>query len=89
MSEASRSVAEVDGFVDLLRAACNDERINSTLRRLLEMPDGRRQGVVHAWLTDLLIEGAPKPFTQAVACLMDDAIAERAYEAIYQCKRAG
>ncbi len=88
MSEASRSVAEVDGFVDLLRAACNDERINSTLRRLLEMPDGRRQGVVHAWLTDLLIEGAPKPFTQAVACLMDDAIAERAYEAIYQCKRA-
>ena len=89
MSEASPSVAEVDGFVDLLRAACNDERINSTLRRLLEMPDGRRQGVVHAWLTDLLIEGAPKPFTQAVACLMDDAIAERAYEAIYQCKRAG
>jgi len=87
MSGTNRSVAEVDGFVDLLRAACNDERINSTLRRLLEMPDGKRQGVVHAWLTDLLIEGAPKEFTQAVACLMDDAIAERAYEAIYQCKR--
>ncbi|MBY0265548.1 MAG: hypothetical protein K2W84_03990 [Burkholderiales bacterium] len=87
MNGTARSVAEVDGFVDLLRAACNDERINSTLRRLLEMPDGKRQGVVHAWLTDLLIEGAPKPFTEAIACLMDDAIAERAYEAIYQCKR--
>lgn len=86
MSGGTRSVAEVDGFVDLLRAACADERINATLRRLLEMPDGKRQGVVHAWLTDLLIEGAPKEFTQAVACLMDDAIAERAYEAIYQCK---
>lgn len=87
MNSLARSVAEVDGFVDLLRAACADERINATLRRLLEMPDGKRQGVVHAWLTDLLIEGAPKEFTQAVACLMDDAIAERAYEAIYQCKR--
>lgn len=87
MNGTARSVAEVDGFVDLLRAACNDEHINSTLRRLLEMPDGKRQGVVHAWLTDLLIEGAPKPFTEAIACLMDDAIAERAYEAIYQCKR--
>lgn len=86
MNSLARSVAEVDGFVDLLRAACADERINATLRRLLEMPDGKRQGVVHAWLTDLLIEGAPKEFTQAVACLMDDAIAERAYEAIYQCK---
>lgn len=86
MSSLARSVAEVEGFVDLLRAACADERINATLRRLLEMPDGKRQGVVHAWLTDLLIEGAPKEFTQAVACLMDDAIAERAYEAIYQCK---
>lgn len=86
MNSLARSVAEVDGLVDLLRAACADERINATLRRLLEMPDGKRQGVVHAWLTDLLIEGAPKEFTQAVACLMDDAIAERAYEAIYQCK---
>lgn len=86
MKTLPASVAEIDGFVDLLRAACNDERINSTLRRLLEMPDSKRQGVVHAWLTDLLIEGAPKPLTEAVACLMDDAIAERAYEAIYQCK---
>ena len=86
MHTAPASVAEIDGFVDLLRAACNDDQISHTLRRLLEMPDGKRQGVVHAWLTDLLIEGAPKEFTQAVACLMDDAIAERAYEAIYQCK---
>ncbi|MDH4149899.1 MAG: hypothetical protein OEW79_04315 [Betaproteobacteria bacterium] len=84
---ATRSVADIDGFVGPLKAACADEKINATLQRLLAMPDARRQGLVHAWITDLLIEGAPREFTQAVACLLDDAIAERAYEAIYQCRR--
>jgi hypothetical protein len=82
-----RSVAEVEGFVSLLAAACNDSKINETLERLLAMPDERRKGLVHAWVTDLLIEDAPKDFVQAVACLMDDAVAERAYEVIYNCKR--
>ena len=87
MNKPPRSVAEIEAFVGLLKAACADEKINATLRRLLEMPDARRQGVVHAWVTDLLIEGAPREFTQAVACLMDDAIAERAYEAVFECRR--
>ncbi len=82
-----RSVAEVDGFVDLLRAACDDPEINATLEKLLAMPDGKRRGLVHAWVTDLLIEKAPKDLIQAVACLSDDAVAEKAYEVIYHCKR--
>jgi hypothetical protein len=87
MPDTPKTVAEIDAFVSLLKAACNDEKVNATLRRLLEMPDARRQGVVHAWVTDLLIDGAPREFTQAVACLMDDAIAERAYEAVFECRR--
>ena len=82
-----RSVAEIEGFVGLLKAACEDQEINATLERLLVMPDARRQGVVHAWVTDLLIAEAPREFVQAVACLIDDAIAEKAYEVIYQCQR--
>jgi hypothetical protein len=84
---APRSVAEVKGFVDLLMAACNDAKINATLERLLAMPDERRKGLVHAWVTDLIIEEAPKDLVQAVACLMDDAVAEKAYEVIFKCKR--
>jgi hypothetical protein len=82
-----RSVAEVQGFIDLLMAACNDAKINATLERLLAMPDARRQGLVHAWVTDLIVEEAPKELVEAVACLMDDAVAEKAYAVIYQCKR--
>ncbi|MBX3665752.1 MAG: hypothetical protein KF834_08690 [Burkholderiales bacterium] len=89
MHTAPRSVADIEAFVVLLKAACDDDRINATLRRLLEMPDDRRQGVVHARVTDLLIGGAPKEFTQAAGCLMDDAIAERASETIYRCRKEG
>jgi len=84
---APRTVAEIAGFVNLLAAACDDSKINATLERLLAMPDDRRKGMVHAWVTDLLIEEAPRDLVQAVACLMDDAVAEKAYEVIYKCKR--
>lgn len=87
IATAPRSVADIDGFVGLLKAACADQQINATLQRLLAMPDAQRQGVIHAWVTDLLIAEAPQEFVQAVACLTDDAIAEKAYEVIYQCRR--
>lgn len=82
-----RTVADVEGFVSLLMAACDDPKINATLERLLSMPDEKRQGLVHTWVTDLLIEEAPRDLVQAVACLMDDAIAEKAYEVIFKCSR--
>ena len=87
MTAAPRSVAEIESFVSLLAAACNDSTINATLERLLAMPDEKRKGLIHAWVTDLLVEEAPKDFVQAVACLMDDAVAEKAYEVIYRCRR--
>jgi hypothetical protein len=86
-STAPRSVAEVQGFIDLLMAACNDAKINATLERLLAMPNENRKGLVHAWVTDLIVEEAPKPLIEAVACLMDDAVAEKAYEVIFKCRR--
>jgi hypothetical protein len=89
MIRSPRSVAEVEGFVDLLAAACRDPKINATLEKLLVMPDERRRGLVHTWVSDLLIEGAPKDLIEAVACLMDDAVSEKAYEVIYNCKAEG
>ncbi len=87
ITTAPRSVADIEGFVGLLKAACNDPQINATLERLLTMSDAQRQGVTHAWVTDLLIAEAPRDFIAAVGCLMDDAVAEQAYAVIYQCRR--
>jgi hypothetical protein len=79
----------VEGFVNLLRAACNDVKVHTSLERLLSMPDEKRQTLVHNWVTDLIVAGAPQDFVQAIACLSDDAVAEKAYEVIFQCKRGG
>ena len=84
-----RSVAEIEGFVGPLAAACSDPKINATLEKLLAMPDERRRGLVHAWVSDLIIEEAPRDLVEAVACLIDDAVAEKAYEVIYNCRRQG
>jgi hypothetical protein len=88
MSRTSpRTVAEVEGFVNLLWAACDDSKVSAALERLLSMPDERRRGFVHGWVTDLLVTKAPRDFVQAIACLADNGVAEKAYEVIFKCKR--
>ena len=84
---AQRTVGEIDSFVSMLLAACEDESVHGHLERLLSLPDAQRQATLHAWVTDLLIAEAPSDFIQAVACLMDDRVAEKAYEAIFECSR--
>ena len=73
----------------MLQTACSDKAVHDRLEALLILPDGKRQGIVHAWVTDLLIAEAPRDFIQAVACLEDDRVAEKAYEAIFDCSGAG
>jgi len=82
-----KSVAEIGSFIDMLAAACNDASVQSRLEKLLGMPDRQRQDLVHAWVRDLLIAEAPRDFVQAIACLLDDRIAEKAYEVVVRCGR--
>lgn len=82
-----RSVAEIEGFVSLLRAACDDAKMNASLQKLLTMPDAKRRYLIVAWVRDLLTKEAPRDFVEAIACLHDDAVAEKAYEVIFQCRR--
>ncbi len=71
----------------MLAVACRDEKVHGQLERLLSMPDAKRQALVHTWVNDLLIARAPAHFTQAIACLHDDKVAEKAYEVIFHCRR--
>ena len=82
-----RTVDEIEGFISLLRAACDDQKMNAALEKLLSMPDEARRAFVQNWVSDLLIEEAPKEFIEAIACLLDDAVAEQAYAVIFQCSR--
>jgi hypothetical protein len=84
---APKTVAEIESFITMLRAACEDASVYQRLERLLSMPDPKRRAVVRAWVNDLLIAQAQGDFVQAIACLLDDRVAEKAYEVIFQCGR--
>jgi hypothetical protein len=84
---AVRSVAEIESFFTLLESACEDRSVNDRLERLLSLPDAERQSLVNAWVGDMLVAGAPRDFIEAVACLSDDGVAEKAYQVIYNCRR--
>lgn len=84
---APRSVSDIDTFIAMLATACEEQSVYDKLERILSMPDRKRQALVHTWVSDMLIAEAPRDFIQAVACLLDDRIAERAYEVIYKCHR--
>lgn len=82
-----RSVAEIESFITMLRVACEDASVNDRLERILALPDEKRRGLIHALVSDMLVAKAPKDFIAAIACLMDDEVAEKAYEVIYRCRR--
>jgi hypothetical protein len=86
-SARPKTVGEIDTFITMLLTACENKRVHGYLEKLLSLPDQERQAAVHAWISDLLIAQAPQDFIAAIACLMDDKVAEKAYEVIYECKR--
>ena len=71
----------------MLRAACDDPKVNEQLERVLSMPDSKRKILVRSWVNDMLVAEAPRDLVQAIACLLDDGVAERAYEVIVRCGR--
>jgi hypothetical protein len=87
MDAKRRTYGEVDGFVNMLLAACEDSSINDTLEMLLSMPDDRRRAVIERLLERLREQQAPQELREAMACLLDNVVAEKAYEVIYECAR--
>lgn len=81
-SPPHRSVADVDGFVDLLRAACDEPAMARTLLALLDQPAERRRVLVARLADHLRQQRAPARLVAAISCLVDDAVAQQAQAVI-------
>ena len=88
MTGEPRTFGEVDSFINMLLAACEDDAMNETLQILLSQPDERRKAIVDRLLDRLRERQAAPKLIEAMACLLDDAAAEKAYEAIFKCARS-
>lgn len=80
------SVAEIDGFIDMVRAACDQQEINSTLRQLLSLPNSDRREMIRRLVSDLEDRKAPRQLVQAVACLVSDQVAEEVNKVMFGCR---
>jgi len=87
MTTTGPTFADVDGFITMLLAACEDSSMNETLELLLSQPDERRRAIVFHLVERLRMKKAPPELVDAMACLMDDTAAEKAYQVIYRCAR--
>ena len=87
MASVPKTYGEVEGLVTMLMAACDDLGMNETLEVLLSAPNDRRKAAVHELLHRFRTSGAPTSLHNAFVCLLDDDVAEKAYQVIYQCKR--
>jgi hypothetical protein len=58
---------EVEGFIDMLLAACEDKSMNATLEMLLSQPDAKRKAIVHRLLDRLKEKDAPQALIEAMA----------------------
>ena len=86
MALASKTVGQVEGFVTMLLAACDDAGMNDTLEKLLSIPDPQRRELVQYLVHQFRQSGAPQSLVEAFVCLRDDEVADKAYEIIYKCK---
>jgi hypothetical protein len=87
MASVPRTAREIDSLVTMLLAACDDAGMTDRVEKLLELPDSKRKELIQFLLHQFGMSGAPPSLSEAFSCLLDDDIAERAYEVIFKCKR--
>jgi hypothetical protein len=82
-----QSVGDIEEFITLVRVACEDRKVFTTLEKILVLPNKQRQALLIALINNMREKGAPTEFVQAFTCLIDDQVAEKTYETIFRHQR--
>ena len=69
-----------DPFVTLIRVAQEDVEIRERLFTILTQNKFNRGSIINSYLEDMRLKQAPREFISAIACLLDDDIAEKALQ---------
>ena len=81
------TVGEIDGFIDMLRAACDNKEINQSLQKILSLPNPDRREMVRNLVAELTNKNAPSDLLEAIACLVSDDVSKKAHDVIYKCSQ--
>ena len=78
----SKSVGRNETFVTLIRVAREDKEIGNQLVGILMQSSFHRKSLLNDMINEMRFRSAPVEFVNAIACLLDDAVAAKAKELI-------
>ena len=74
------SVGDDDNFVTLIQVAREDANIMQQLLSILSQERKKRGSILNSYINDLQLKKAPVEFISAIACLLQDDIADKTLE---------
>jgi hypothetical protein len=75
-------VSENEDFVRLMEVIRVDPQVRARIAPLLRLDSFQRKSILSTWLQQLQLQKASAAFVGALACLLDDGIANKALEII-------
>ena len=76
----NKSIGENEPLVTLIRVAQEDVEIKRHLLAILSQNKFNRESILNSYLEELRLKQAPQEFISAIACLLDDDVAEKVLE---------
>jgi hypothetical protein len=73
-------IGENEPLVTLIRVAQEDVEIKRHLLAILSQNKFNRESILNSYLEELRLKQAPQEFISAIACLLDDDVAEKVLE---------
>jgi hypothetical protein len=73
-------IRDNEQFVTLIQVARENEEIRNQLLVILSQDAFNRASIINSFIEDMRLKNAPKELISAIACLLDNGIAERALE---------
>ena len=80
LSKKKKIIGENEPLVTLIRVAQEDVEIKRHLLAILSQNKFNRESILNSYLEELRLKQAPQEFISAIACLLDDDVAEKVLE---------
>ena len=77
LRKSTRSIAENEDFITLIRVAQEDSEIKSQLSSILALDSFNRKSALNTFLEELRFRQAPKELILAMTTLLDEEVAEQ------------
>jgi len=89
ISNGKRFAGDDETFVRLIQVAGEDAEIKKQILGFLSLDNFNRKSALNTFIHEMRLKGAPREFVSAIACFLDDGVAERALAILTKDREKG